>query len=219
MSAREIVAALLAALMRPPRPLTPRALLATDRGWRYARSTTEAGFGALAGRWRAARFRGLDDLDPSDELTGTLGLPFTVFDVAVLGAPAPSRRTVCVVHLPTALPPVAVVPDPDNGEPAAEGRVGPVPPWAPLGFQRPPELDGAPPASHPAFAEELVTGEVLDLTRRHGLTGWRIAGPDLLWVSPPPDGPLSPDRVVEVLDALLALARALPSAVVARYAG
>ncbi|GAA4256658.1 hypothetical protein [Dactylosporangium darangshiense] len=218
MSAREIVTALLAALMRPPRALPPRAVLAAERGWHYARSFSADGFGALERRWRAAHVHDVDDLDPADELTGALddGPAFTVFDAAVLGEP--SRRTVCVVHLPVALPPVAVVPDPDNGEPEAEGRVGPVPPWAPLGFQRPAELDGAPPAEHPGFAEEIVTGEVLDLTRRHALTGWRIAGRDLLWVSRPADGPLPPDRVVEVVLALAALARALPPGVVARYA-
>ncbi|MFG2044117.1 hypothetical protein [Dactylosporangium sp. NPDC048998] len=221
LNAREFVAALLAGLLRPPRAVPPRAVLAAGRGWRYARSATSAGFGAVELRWRAAHAAGLADLDPAEEITGVLdgGPPFTAFDMRVMGARAPSRRTVSMVHLPAALPPVAVIPDPDNGEPCAEGRVGPVPPWAALGFQRPAELDAAPPPDHPGFAEALVTGEVLDLTRRLGLTGWRIAGPDLIWVSRPgPDGPLPAERLVAVLEGLGALAGALPPEVVARYA-
>ncbi|WP_433040403.1 hypothetical protein [Dactylosporangium sp. CS-033363] len=195
----------------------PRARLAQERGWRYARRGSRPGFGVVEARWRAAGAE-VDELDPADELTGAIapgGRPFTLFDTTVLGSSA-GYRTVSVLHLPVALPPVAVVPDPDNGEPLAEGRVGPVPPWAALAFQHPPELDGAPPASHPGFAEALVTGEVLDVTRRFGLLGWRIAGKDLVWVSRPGDR-LVPERVVAVLQALAALAAALPAPVVHRY--
>ncbi|WP_432968357.1 hypothetical protein [Dactylosporangium sp. CA-233914] len=185
---------------------SPRAQLAAERGWRYARS----GSGDIERRWHTA------DLDPSDEVAGTLGLPFTVFDTTVLGAPDRAPRTVCVLHLPVELPPAAVIPDPANGEPCAEGRVGPVPPWAALAFQHPPELDGAPPPEHPDFADALVTGGVLDLTRRRGLIGWRIAGRDLIWVSRP-GAPLPPERLVAVIESLAELAAALPADIVARY--
>ncbi|MEU7871492.1 hypothetical protein [Dactylosporangium sp. NPDC049140] len=196
---------------------TARAQLAFERGWHYARRGSRPGFGAVEDRWRAAG-AAVADLDPADELTGAVepaGRLFTLFDTTVLGSSA-GYRTVSVLHLPVALPPVAVIPDPANGEPSAEGRVGPVPPWAALAFQHPPELDGAPPARHPAFADALVTGEVLDVTRRYGLLGWRIAGRDLVWVSRPGDR-LAPDRIVALLPALAALAAVLPPSVVRVY--
>nr|BFE58892.1 hypothetical protein GCM10020063_034180 [Dactylosporangium thailandense] len=199
------------------RARAPRAQLASDRGWRYSRHGSRPGFGAVEDRWRRAG-NPVADLDPADELTGAVdaaGRPFTLFDTTVLGSAG--YRTVSVLHLPVALPPVAVMPDPIDGEPCAEGRVGPVPPWAALAFQHPPELDGAPPPEHPSFAGELVTGEVLDVTRRLGLLGWRIAGRDLVWVSRPGDR-LDPDRVVAVLEALATLATVLPPAVVRSYA-
>ncbi|MFI5907510.1 hypothetical protein [Dactylosporangium sp. NPDC051541] len=196
----------------------PRAQLAQDHGWRYARRGSAPGFGTVEGRWRAAGAH-VADLDPAEELTGAIaptGRPFTLFDTTVLGG-ARGYRTICLLHLTVVLPPVAVVPDPDSGEPSPEGRVGPVPPWAALAFQRPPELDGAPPAEHPAFADAIVTGEVLDVTRRAGLLGWRIAGRDLIWVTRPGDR-LAPERIVPVLQGLAEVALALPRGVVAAYA-
>jgi hypothetical protein len=183
------------------------------RGWRYRNRMWG---GNLAERWRQSYGDAVNEVFPQNEVGGEWGgYPFTIFDTMILKGPLLSRgkslRTVFMVHLPVALPSVAVIPGQYPNGPYAEGRVGAVPPWVwipPPDAGRPPPFAEAPPPPFPEYPSRLVTPDVLDLTIRLGLVGWRIEGRDLIWFCLPGVDEYLASRVLE---RLVAVARAFPA--------
>lgn len=174
-------------------------------GWlrRYAeaRAAVEVFRAALAERW-ATYGDEVRQVAPSRIMTGTVdGFEYTAFDAMIMIGGLRERRdsvrTISMVHLPMALPDVRLRPRLLN-----EDELGPMPavalepPWNCdiLPRLRAVELaeSGADPtgdltaeADVPGLAEELVTGDVIDMSVLCGLFHWRVHARDLIFVSFP----------------------------------
>ncbi len=222
-------------LFGPPPPgqdgrAATRRQLAEARGWRYREQAPE-----IRMRWHDAYGAEADRIAPKRVLAGELdGMPFTVFDtIEKIGRLADRReslRTVCMVHLPVALPDARL-----RGRLADEEQYGPLPPVAaepPWNCDILPRVsaleliesgDGqAPPMAAesdlPGFSDALITEAVRWETIARKVPGWRIHGRDLLFVGlPGAEACLSNHEAMAVVAGLVAIARRLPADVLDRH--
>ncbi|KHD74017.1 hypothetical protein MB27_31290 [Actinoplanes utahensis] len=177
----------------------------------------------------------MDLLNPSGVTTGLVdGMPFTVFamtdSAAGLRKVTGTMRTVCLVHLPVALPDLRLRPRlPREEESGPMPAVTREPPWnydlvvRAVAFDAP-EGDGDPremliaETEVPGFGEALVTAEVVEASVRAGIIHWRLHGGDLIHVSTPGLGRLLTDAPsTAVVTGLARIARAFPAEALERF--
>jgi hypothetical protein len=188
----------------------------------------------LVRRW-AAYGAEVSKLNPTDVTTGTVGeVAFTVFNmtdgnVGLRGLMG-SMRTVCMVHLPLALPDLRLRPRLLNEDEIGEiPAVSLEPPWncdLVVRVRAIDALENDPdPAAGltvetevPGFAEALVTPAVVEASVRSGVIHWRVHGPDLIYVSFPGFGQLlSEPESTAVVAGLVQIAEAFPQEAQQRF--
>jgi hypothetical protein len=204
-------------------------------GWLRRKSETGAAEeefrAALAQRW-AAYGDEVRQVAPSRIRTGTIGgFEYTAFDAMIKSGGLRERRdsvrTISMVHLPMALPDVRLRP-----RLRGEEELGPMPavalepPWncdilprlrAVELFQSgdDPTGDLTAEADVPGLAEELVTGDVVDMSVLCGLIHWRVHARDLIFVSFPGAGVI--DDVTPTVTNLAHIAQKFPQVTLRKY--
>jgi hypothetical protein len=196
-----------------------RKALAAVQNWRYEDRPGREVFE----RWSGAYPIGLRLLEARRLLAGDVhGVPFTVFDLRInvgsLAQRRESERTVCLAHLPVALPDLRLRPRlPDDMEEPMS--VADEPPWncdliprirgVTMIAQNDPQLQLIAEADVPGLAPALATEAVRHETLRQRLPGWRIHGRDLIYVSLPAQL-MSTEEAMTVVTGLVAIARLIP---------
>jgi hypothetical protein len=201
------------------------------RGKAQASAVDEDFRTALAERW-AAYGDEVRVVAPSRVRTGTVDdVAYTAFDAMILEGGLRQRRdsvrTISMVHLPVALPDVRLRPRLlIEDELAPMPAVALEPPWNCdlLPRLRAVELarsgddptgDLTAEADVPGLAEELVTGEVVDISVLTGLIHWRVHARDLIFVSVPGVGVVA--DVTPTVTNLASIARKFPPVTLEKY--
>jgi hypothetical protein len=199
-----------------------RQRLAASRGWQFAASDP-----ALLDRWRGGLLSKRGD---RREIIGIVrgeshGIPFTVFDfrlrTKITRTNLISRQdwyetaTVWVLHLPAALPPVHFTGGSKLGR-KLQDRLGGGDTGVLTGEKGFDERFGVRGAA-PDFVRELMTPELRGWLREHKLTGWWIAGRDLLFDRDVQLLRTKPGKLVAVADELTDMVTHFPPSIWQRH--